>query len=116
MTREELIAKVAELEATLKAAESSQTKLNNELLKAKKQLEDFDKPKINEEIEDEILKAIETTIDNWNFQDTDLYEFDFNIDYNGRIYVENIELNDCSYLVDDVYNSVIELFNVKRDE
>lgn len=116
MTREELIAKVAELEATLKAAESSQTQLTNELLNTKKQLEDLNKPKINKEIDDEIQEAIETAIDNWDFQDTNLYEFDFGIDYNGRVYVESIEINDYSHLADYVYKSVIKLFNVENNE
>jgi hypothetical protein len=116
MTREELIAKVAELEATLKAAESSQTQLTNELLNTKKQLEDFDKPKINNEIHDEIYKAIEFTIENWDFQDTNLYEFDFGIDYNGKVYVESIEFNEHTYICDEVFDSVIKLFNVERDE
>ena len=70
MTKAELTAKVAELEATLKANESSQTELTNKLLDAKKQLENINKPKISGEIADQIYLTIEeaqSVLDEYEF-------------------------------------------------
>jgi len=116
MTKAELTAKVAELEATLKANESSQTELTNKLLDAKKQLENINKPKISGEIADQIYLTIEEAISNFDFDNPDFYEVDFTIDYDNRLALESIRFDSVTAIVDDVYREVEKLFDVTTEE
>jgi hypothetical protein len=114
MTREDLITKTAELEATLKANEAAQTQLTKELNEAKKQLEDINKPKLTSQQADLIYEAIEIAVENYGFDNTDLYEVDFGIDYDSRLSVENIEFNEYSQLADEIYQKIEQLFNIQN--
>lgn len=114
MTREDLITKTAELEATLKANEAAQTQLTKELNEAKEQLENINKPKLNLEQSNLIYKAIEIAIEHYDFSNTDQYEYDFSLDYDGRVYVDNIEFNGYYGLADEVGSAVTNLFNIQR--
>ena len=116
MNKVDLITKVAELEATLKASESAQTQLTNDLIVAKKQLEDINKPKVSEHTMDQIYLAIEDAIDNFEFDNPDSYETDFTIDYDNRIALESIRFNDITAIVDDVHREIEKLFNVTTEE
>ena len=115
MNKADLITKVAELEATLKANESAQTKLTNDLLEAKKQLEDINKPKISERTMEQIYLAIENAIDNFDFDDPDCYETDFTIDYDNRIALEGIRFENAGAIADDVLHEIEKLFNVVNE-
>jgi len=116
MNKVDLITKVAELEATLKASESAQTQLTKELNEAKEQLENINKPKLSPEQADLIYEAIEIAAENFDFNNVDLYEYDFSIDYNSTLCVENIEFNEYNLLADEIYNNVVQLFNVTTEE
>ena len=116
MNKVDLITKVAELEATLKASESAQTQLTNDLIIAKKELENINKPKISEHTMDQIYLAIEEAIDNFDFDDRDNYEADFTIDYDNRLALENIRFDGVSSIAEDVHREVEKLFNVIPSE
>jgi preprotein translocase subunit SecD len=116
MTREDLITKTAELEATLKANEAAQTQLTKELNEAKKQLENINKPKITSEQADLIYEAIEIAAESYRFDDPDQYEVDFSINYDSRLCVENIEFKEYSELTNEIYQQVEKLFNVTTEE
>jgi hypothetical protein len=116
MTREDLITKTAELEATLKANEAAQTQLTKELNEAKEQLENINKPKLSPEQADLIHKVIEIAVENYGFDNTDLYEVDFGIDYDNRLCVENIEFNEYNSLAEEIHRDVMQFFNVTTEE
>ena len=116
MNKVNLITKVAELEATLKANESAQTKLTSDLLEAQKQLENINKPKVSEHTMDQIYLAIEDAIDNFDFDNPDSYEADFTIDYDNRLAIESIRFDSVTAIVDDVHREVEKLFNVTTEE
>ena len=116
MNKVDLMTKVAELEATLKANESAQTKLTSDLLEAQKQLENINKPKITEKNVDLIYKTIYHVIDNFDFDDTDLYEADFTIEYDNRLALESIRFEGQDNIVDELYIELEKLFNVVTEE
>ena len=116
MNKADLITKVAELEATLKANESAQTKLTSDLLEAQKQLENINKPKISERTMEQIYLAIENAIDNFDFDDPDCYETDFTINYDNRIALESIRFENIGAIADDVLHEVEKLFNVVNED
>jgi seryl-tRNA synthetase len=112
MNKVDLITKVAELEATLKANESAQTQLTKDLITAQKQLENINKPKVSEHTMDQIYLAIEDAIDNFDFDNPDSYEADFTIDYDNRLALESIRFDGASSIAEDVHNEIEKLFNV----
>lgn len=114
MTREDLITKTAELQATLEANKAAQTKLNLELNETLKKLEDINKPKLNQEQSDLMYEAIEVAVDNIDFSNTENYEFDFGMDYDGRVYIENIDFDSRGGLVKDIYSEISGLFNIVK--
>ena len=116
MTKAELTAKVAELEATLKANESSQTQLTNDLIVAKKQLENINKPKISERTLEQIFSTIEDAISDFDFDNPDCYEVDFTIDYDNRLALQSIRFDSVTDIVDEVYREVEKLFNVIQED
>ena len=116
MNKADLITKVAELEATLKANESAQTKLTSDLLEAQKQLENINKPKITEKFADSMYKTIDYVINNFDFDDPDFYEVDFAINYDNRLELDNIRFEGQGRIIDEVSQELETLFNVVNEE
>ena len=116
MTKDELQLKVQNLETLLTSKEEETTTLNTQLSQARKVLADVSKPKINKETVDEIRDAIEKALQNFSFDETDNYEYDFEIDYDSRLELSNIELNNTDELSEMISDYVEDIFNVISDE
>tara|TARA_R110002167_G_scaffold190373_3_gene392688 strand:+ start:6044 stop:6391 length:348 start_codon:yes stop_codon:yes gene_type:complete len=113
MTKEELQAKVNELELTLNSLELNTKVIKDDIKETNKKLEYINKPIINRFVVQEIRDAIEIAIRNYNFDDSDNYVYDFEIDYDSKINICSIEferrdeLAEClSELVEDVFNVI----------
>ena len=82
----------------------------NDLAKAKQELEDFNKPEITPMTIDAIHNAVEQAVEGFNFDNTDQYEFEFGMDYDGKVHVESVGLQ-CAYeLTDQIVTKVCNLF------
>ena len=114
MTREDLITRTAELQATLEANKAAQTQLNLELNEITKKLVNMNKPVISQEQFDLIYEAIEAAIDNLDFSDIENYQYDFGMDYDGRVYIENIDFDNRTDLVSTIVYEVESLFNITK--
>ena len=116
MTKDELQLKVQNLETLLTSKEEETTTLNTQLSQARKVLADVSKPKINKETVDEIRDAIEKALQNFSFDEMDNYEYDFEIDYDSRLSLSSIELNNTDELSEMISYYVEDIFNVISDE
>jgi NH3-dependent NAD+ synthetase len=116
MTKEELQLKVQNLETLLTSKEEETTTLNTQLSQAKKVLADISKPKITKETVDQIRTNIDEALQNYSFNDMDNYEYDFEIDYDSRLTLSNIELNNTDELAEMLSDYVEDIFNVISDE
>ena len=116
MTKDELQLKVQNLETLLTYKEEETTTLNTKLSQARKVLADVSKPKINKETVDEIRDAIEKALQNFSFDEMDNYEYDFEIDYDSRLSLSSIELNNTDELSEMISDYVEDIFNVISDE
>ena len=116
MNKVDLITKVAELEATLKANESAQIKLTSDLLEAQKQLENINKPKISQKTADSMYRAIDHAIENFDFDDPSYYEVDFAISYDNRLELESIRFEGQDTIVEEVHQELEKLFNLITEE
>ena len=75
-----------------------------------KQIDDYNKPALTPLQYDAIHDAVEKAIENYSFGDCDNYEVDFSLDYDGRVQLENIDLQDTYQLVEMIVDKVSNLF------
>ena len=110
MTKTELEAKIEALQAALDTKTQEQNAYRGQIDTLKKQLEDLNKPKLTPKQFDAINEAIEESIGQFDFDDTDNYSYDFHIDYDNRIAIESFSFDNAYDLGQEIYNVVAELF------
>ena len=106
-----------QLETNLAALKLLQQETNDKLTDHKaqislleKQLEDYNKPELTPAQLDDIQCAVESAIENYSFSDCDNYETDFSLDYDGRVQLESIDLQDTYELTEMIISKVHNLF------
>ena len=82
----------------------------NDLAKAEQELQDYNKPELTPEQFDLITGAIEVAIEEFDFSDTDNFEIDYSLDYDGRVQCESHEFINGSDLAEIICNAVYKLF------
>jgi len=75
-----------------------------------KQIDDYNKPALTPAQLDDIHEAVEKAVENYSFSDCDNYEAEFSLDYDGRVQLENIDLQDSYHLVETIVSRVCNLF------
>ena len=100
------------LEATVKGLQDKIGSLNMDLKSKQQELEDASKPVISSEVMNVVNDAINAAIENYNFDNSDQYEIDFSIDYDGRVQAESINLTDTYELMEAIVMKVEKQFNV----
>ncbi len=116
MTKEELQAKVTELELTLNSLELNAKTVKDDLKIVNNQLADVNKVKITRDTVNDIRQAIEDVFSNSSFNDVESYEVDFEIDYNNSLALGSIEFNDADNVAEEISDAIESLFNVISDE
>ena len=107
---EELEKAVLMLEERVEANKTMNTGYENDLVKAKKQLADINKPELTPMQFDLIQEAIEEGVGNFDFSNTDKYDKEFGLDYDGRVMLDSLELNDTYELIEGIVERVHKLF------
>jgi len=106
-----------QLETNLAALKLLQNETNEKLNDHKvqislleKQIEDVNKPEITPMMIDNIHSAVEKAVEGFDFTNNDNYEFEFGMEYDGKVYVESVDLQ-CAYeLTEQIVNNVCNLF------
>ena len=75
-----------------------------------KQIDDYNKPALTPLQLDNIHEAVEKAVENYSFSDCDTYEVEFSLDYDGRVQLESIDLQDTYGLVEMIVDKVSKLF------
>ena len=94
--------------------EMSETYLKD-LELAKKQLADVNKPELTPLQFDNLYEAIESGVSGYDFSDTDNFDKEFGIDYDGRVTLESFDINNSQELVEAIVEEVSKLFTEKLD-
>jgi len=110
MNQIELKTKIEGLEKAIKEHQDFANTYQNELKVIQKELEDYNKPALTPLQHDAIFEAVDKAIENFSFSDCDNYEVDFSLDYDGRVQLESIDLQDTYQLVSMVAEKVQDLF------
>tara|TARA_R110000822_G_scaffold24136_3_gene73766 strand:- start:1263 stop:1622 length:360 start_codon:yes stop_codon:yes gene_type:complete len=108
--------RIKSLETLLTQAKQDSDQMSKELSLAKVALEKINLPKITKETVDEIREAIGSAISNYEFDRSDSYSYEFEIDYNNTIQLSNIEFDAGDDLAESISDSVEYLFNIIEDE
>tara|TARA_R100001463_G_scaffold7696_1_gene24415 strand:- start:199 stop:600 length:402 start_codon:yes stop_codon:yes gene_type:complete len=110
MNAKDLELKISGLEKAIEEHKADASRYEDELKQTTKKLEDINKPEITPLQFDLIQEAIETGVDNFAFDDDANYDKEFGINYEGKVYLESLDLT-CTYeLVEMITKQVHKLF------
>ena len=82
----------------------------SELAKVEQQLKDLGKIALPPVVFDDIYEAIEKGIEEYDFSDTDNFDIEYGIEYDGKVHCESHEMCDTSDLVDMIVEKVSRVF------
>ena len=106
-----------QLETNLSALKLLQSETNDKLESFKQQvqdtekkLEDINKPELTPLQFDKIQEAIEEGVGNFGFDEQDNYDKEFGMEYDGKVYLESIDLTCSHELVEKIVEEVYKLF------
>ena len=109
-TKKELEQSVMMLEDALQTSKTNATEYQADLELAKKQLADVNKPELTPMQFDDLYEAIESGIGNYDFSDSDNFDKEFGIDYDGKVTLESFDINNSQELVEAISEEVTKLF------
>ena len=116
MNEIELKTKIEGLEKAIAEHKDFATNYESKLKQTKQELVDLHKPELTTKQMEAIEGAIEQAVSQFDFTDTENFEIDYSLDYDGRIQCESHEfINDCD-LVQMIVDKVCKLFKEVEDE
>ena len=110
MTKEQLETNLAALKLLVNETNDKITDYKNQLAEVEKQLEDYNKPELTPAQLDEIQCAIESGVENFDFSDSDNYDKEYELDYDGRVNLASLEFNNSYELIEMIVSKVHNLF------
>ena len=112
MNKEDLTKEINKLKASLEAHESQVKDLNHDLAIAKQRLEDCDKPKLTQKQFSKLHAVIENSVENFDFNQVDNYNVEMGMEYDNKVYLDNIEFECHADLYEQIIQDVEDLFGV----
>jgi GTPase involved in cell partitioning and DNA repair len=112
MNKEDLTREIDKIKASLEAHESQVKDLNRDLEIAKIRLEDCEKPKLTQKQFTELHKVIENSVENFDFNQVDNYNVEMGMEYDNKVYLDNIEFECHADLYEQIIYDVEKLFGV----
>ena len=100
------------LEATIKGLEEKLSQLGGELNTKQQELADVNKPEMTSEMYDNIQGLIEEGVSQFDFSDADNYEFTPELDYDNKVVIGDININDTHYLVESIMHEIDRNYKV----
>ena len=116
MNEMDLLTKIEGLEKAIKEHKDFTSTYESQLTATKQELVDYNKPELTIDQAEAIERAIEQAIERFDFDDTDNYEIDYSLDYDGRVQCETHEFINGDDLVMELVTKVCNLFKEVEDE
>ena len=110
MKKEELEVNIAALELLVNEAADKSKDFTTQLEQAKKDLADINKPTLKPSQFDDIYEAIERGVESYDFSDTDNFDIEYGIEYDGKVHCETHEISNSQDLVEAIVEKVSKLF------
>ena len=110
MNAKDLELKISGLEKAIEEHKADASRYEDELKTTTKKLEDINKPELTPLYFDKIQEAIEEGVGNFGFDEQDNYDKEFGMEYDGKVYLESIDLTCSHELVEKIVEEVYKLF------
>jgi hypothetical protein len=110
MNKHDLELKIAGLQKAIQEHKDFSANYENDLKLTQKQLDDYNKPELTPRQLDDIQEAIEDAVGSYNFDEVDMYDIEYSLDYDGKVQAETINLNETYNLVEKIVQKVHNLF------
>ena len=116
MNEMDLLTKIEGLEKAIKEHNDFSTSYNEKLKLAKQELIDLHKPELTTSQAEAIEMAISQAVEKFDFDDTENYEINYGLDYDGRVQCETHEFINGDDLVMEIVTKVCNLFKEVEDD
>ena len=103
------------IEASVKGLQDKLEQLQTELNVKTLELNNINKPKLNQSTLDIIYDCINDGLHDFDFSDTDNYDFEPELDYDRRVSIQSIEFNSCDYVREPIIRLIEDKFNIIND-
>ena len=110
MTKEQLETNLAALKLLADETSVKHESFKQQVKDTEKKLEDINKPELTPLYFDKIQEAVEEGVGNYNFDEQDNYDKEFGMQYDGKVYLESIDLTCSHELVEKIVEEVYKLF------
>ena len=101
------------LEATIKGLQEKVDQVTKDLQTKKKELEDVNKPEMTNEMYDTLEECISNGVDEaCGYLTHDDMDVEFGMEYDGKVYLESIGINDPSSMADRVLEEIHKKFKI----
>jgi len=110
MDKEQLETNLAALKLLANEANDKLTDYKAQVSLIEKELEDFNKPELTPAQVDNVYLAVEKAVEEFDFSDTDNFDIEYGIEYDGRVHCESLEFQNSSELVEKIVENVTRLF------
>ena len=108
---------MTELENKMAALKLLQSETNDkvrdyqqQIADLQKQIDDYNKPELTPKQLDDIHNAVENAVNDFDFEDTDNYHIEYELDYDSRVNAQSLEFQNSSELVEKIVENVTRLF------
>jgi len=109
-TKEELEVNLAALKLLEAETGIKHENFKQQVQDTEKKLEDINKPELTPLQFDKIQEAVEEGVGNFSFDDQDNYDKEFAMEYDGKVYLDSIDLTCTHELVEKIVEQVYKLF------
>ena len=110
MNEMDLLTKIEGLEKAIKEHVDFADQYKLKLTDTKQELVDLNKPELSTSQAEAIERAVEQAVNTFDFSDTDNYEIDYSLDYDGRVQCESHEFINGDDLIMNIVDKVCNLF------
>ena len=110
MKKEQLKTNLAALKLLESETNDKLTDHKSQIALLEKQLADINKPAITSEMMEAIEEAIGTAVGDFDFSDDDNFDKEFEIDYDDRIRLSNLDFTNTHDLIAEIVEKVLDLF------
>ena len=116
MNEMDLLTKIEGLEKAIKEHKDFTSTYESQLITTKQELVDLHKPELTTSQAEAIERAVEQAVNAFDFSDTDNFEIDYSLDYDGRVQCESHEFINSDDLIMNIVDKVFNLFKEIEDD
>ena len=115
-TKDELERAIIMHEEALESSRHSVTVDTQDLEIAKKELADLNKPELTNHMYEVISDAVEEGVGYFDFSDSENYDIEYELDYDGRVNASSLEFNNAQELGESIMRKIEKCFKVPHTE